>query len=72
MSVALSLTHLRIDLIARSQIHLGGYQAGERMGFTRAAERSGATSPATRCWAQCYYAKPVRLSLTCHNRCHTA
>lgn len=31
MSVALSLTHLRIDLIARSQIHLGGYQAGERL-----------------------------------------
>ena len=31
MSVALSLTHLRIDLIAHSQIHLGGYQAGERL-----------------------------------------
>jgi len=59
MSVALSLTHLRIDLIARSQIHLGGYQAGERMGFTRAAERSGATSPATRCWASILTGKDV-------------
>ena len=31
MSVALSLTHLRVDLIARSQVRLGGYQTGERL-----------------------------------------
>lgn len=31
MFVSLSLTHLRIDWIARSQFRLSGYQAGERL-----------------------------------------
>ena len=31
MTTALTLTHLRFDVIARTPIKLGGYQAGERL-----------------------------------------
>ncbi|MEW5987707.1 MAG: hypothetical protein AB1791_13825, partial [Chloroflexota bacterium] len=47
MTTSLTLTHLRFDLVARTAVHLGRYEAGERLRNALASVMLRATCPQT-------------------------